>query len=164
MSDADFDALVGSLGPAMVVVTTSADGARAGCLVGFHSQCSIEPRRYAVWLSKLNETYRVAQRAETFAVHVLRADELGIAALFGGQTGDEVDKFTQCAWTEGPDGVPLLDACPDRIVGRRTDLLECGADHVCVVLEPFRTDRGPADAGPWLTLEQAEVIPPGHPA
>ena len=77
MADSEFDELVGSLGPAMVVVTTAAGGLRAGCLVGFHSQCSIEPRRYAVWLSKLNETYRVAQRAEMFAVHVPRADQLG---------------------------------------------------------------------------------------
>ena len=100
-ADADFDQLVGSLDPAMLVVTTVADGVRAGCLVGFHSQCGIESRRYAVWISKVNEYYRVAEQAETFAVHVLRADQLEVARLFGGETGDEIDKFERCDWTEG---------------------------------------------------------------
>jgi flavin reductase (DIM6/NTAB) family NADH-FMN oxidoreductase RutF len=164
VADADFDDLVGSLDPGMLVVTTAADGLRAGCLVGFHSQCSIEPRRYAVWISKANETYRVARRAETFGVHLVPADGFEIAALFGGETGDEIDKFEQCRWTEGPDGVPLLEACPDRFVGQRVDLVEVTGDHVCLVLAPGRTDRGGADARSWLTLEQAEAIPPGHPA
>ena len=97
-------------------------------------------------------------------MHVLRADQLDVAQLFGGETGDEIDKFERCEWTEGPGGVPLLDALPDRFVGQRVDLVDVGADHVCLVLAPVRTDRGGADAGPWLTLQQAEVIPPGHPA
>ena len=63
------------LDPALVVIT-AADGAeRAGCLVGFHSQCSIGPDRYAVWLSKANHTYRVGMLAEVFAVHFLGAED-----------------------------------------------------------------------------------------
>ena len=38
--------------------------------------------------------------------------------------------FAKCAWTAGPEGVPLLDGCPDRFVGRRTALMDPGADHV----------------------------------
>ena len=160
----EFDELVGSRDTAMLVVTAAADGVLAGCLVGFHSQCGIEPRRYAVWISKANETYRVARRAEHFAVHVPRAHQLDVAELFGGETGDEVDKFAGGGWTEGPGGVPLLAACPDRFLGRRVDLVDVGADHVCVVLAPVRTDRSAAAPGPWLTYERAKDIPPGHPA
>ena len=40
-------------------------------MVGFHSQCSVDPGRFAVWLSKANHTYGVALRAEVFAVHFL---------------------------------------------------------------------------------------------
>ena len=40
-----FDAIMGSLDTPLVVVTTAAHGERAGCVVGFHSQCSITPRR-----------------------------------------------------------------------------------------------------------------------
>lgn len=35
----------------MYVVTAEADGERAGCLVGYASQCSIQPARFMVWLS-----------------------------------------------------------------------------------------------------------------
>ena len=40
-----------------------------------------------------------------------------LAELFGGETGDEVDKFARCAWHEGPEGVPMLDGCANRFVG-----------------------------------------------
>ncbi len=131
-----FEALMGAIDHTMVILTTATDDARAGCLVGFHSQCGIDPPRYAVWVSKANHTYRVAAAAETFAVHVLRSDHLALAELFGGESGDDVDKFAQCSWTAGPDGVPLLDACGDRFVGRRVELVDVGADHVCLVLAP----------------------------
>ena len=31
----------------------------------------------------------------------------------------------------------MLDACPDRFVGKRVALLDAGADHVCVMLSPI---------------------------
>ncbi|HEU4840852.1 MAG TPA: flavin reductase, partial [Ilumatobacteraceae bacterium] len=88
-----FSSLSTSVDPAMVVVTVAHDGRRAGCLVGFHSQCSIEPLRYAVWLSKANHTYRVALLADWLGVHFLTADDHDLAERFGGATGDDTDKF-----------------------------------------------------------------------
>ena len=41
-----------------------------------------------------------------------------LVELFGGETGDEIDKFERCAWRPGPGGTPLLDGCPNRFVGR----------------------------------------------
>ena len=67
-SDA-FETIAKSFDPALVIVTTAAGDQRAGCVVGFHSQCSIDPLRYAVWLSKANLTYRVALLATHVAVH-----------------------------------------------------------------------------------------------
>ena len=58
-----FEKLVSLLDYPMFVVTTSADGRSAGCLVGFASQVSIGPPRFLVGLSKRNHTYRVAQHA-----------------------------------------------------------------------------------------------------
>ena len=45
MSEDPFDLLMSSADPPLIVVTTVAGGARAGCLVGFHGQASIEPKR-----------------------------------------------------------------------------------------------------------------------
>ncbi|MHB1539220.1 MAG: flavin reductase [Solirubrobacteraceae bacterium] len=53
----------------MAIVTAAADGERSGCLVGFATQCSIEPRRFLVCISVLNRTFEIAQRSNALAVH-----------------------------------------------------------------------------------------------
>jgi flavin reductase (DIM6/NTAB) family NADH-FMN oxidoreductase RutF len=154
--------LVAPLDPALVVVTTVAGEERAGCLVGFHAQCSITPARYVVWLSKANHTCRVGMRASMFAVHLLDRSQRDLAELFGGHSGDELDKFSRCEWTSGPGGVPLLDACPNRFAAARMALLDEGSDHVCVVLEPVAVE-GDGRYQP-LRLSRADDIEPGHAA
>jgi flavin reductase (DIM6/NTAB) family NADH-FMN oxidoreductase RutF len=144
----------------MVVVTTAWGDERAGCLVGFHGQSSIEPRRYAVWLSRVNRTYRVASLASHVAVHFLTEGDRELAELFGAETGDDVDKFARTPWTPGPGGVPLLDACPHRLVGRRIALLDEGGDHACFVSEPVRADS-PGRFTP-LRLSAVASLHPGH--
>jgi flavin reductase (DIM6/NTAB) family NADH-FMN oxidoreductase RutF len=155
-----FDRLVAAADPTMVVVTTAWGDERAGCLVGFHGQSSIEPRRYAVWLSRVNRTYRVASLASHVAVHFLTEGDRELAELFGAETGDDVDKFTRTPWTPGPGGVPLLDACPHRLVGRRIALLDEGGDHACFVSEPVRADS-PGRFTP-LRLSAVASLHPGH--
>ncbi len=157
-----FAQLMADLDSPMVIVTTAAGGARAGCLVGFHAQCGIDPALYAVWLSKANHTYKIGALANLFAVHFLAKENRPLAELFGTLTGDEVDKFERCAWSPGPDGVPLLDGCANRIVGRRDAWLDSGADHVCLMLGPIDADR--ADSSEWLTFGQVQDLDAGHPA
>jgi flavin reductase (DIM6/NTAB) family NADH-FMN oxidoreductase RutF len=158
--DAAFDALMGNLDPPMVVVTTAHAGERSGCLVGFHSQCGIMPRRYALWISRANHTTELAAEARTFAVHALRVDQHALAELFGARTGDDIDKFARWGWTAGPDGVPLLDDCPDRLIGQRHSLVEVDADHLCLVIEPTSIGRGTPT--PWLRLHDVADLHAGH--
>src|SRR5437764_7062520 len=109
-----YDRLVGALDAPMFIVTLHHAGTRAGCLIGFGSQVSIDPRRFLACLSDKNRTYRVAARgAEHLALHLVPPEAREVAELFGGQTGDDVDKFARCAWHDGPQGLPILDACPD---------------------------------------------------
>ncbi|HWG12106.1 MAG TPA: hypothetical protein VG268_02405, partial [Streptosporangiaceae bacterium] len=63
MTDDGFGTIASSLDAPLIIVTAADARERAGCLVGFHSQSSIEPMRYCVWLSKANFTYRVALRS-----------------------------------------------------------------------------------------------------
>ena len=147
---------------ALTIVTTAPDGEPSGCLVGFHSQCSIEPWRYAVWLSKANHTYRRALLADHLAVHLVGSADHDLAAHFGSETGDEVDKFAAVAWAPGAGGAPLLERLPNRFVGRRLDVLDTGGDHVCLVLEPVTVDV--AGAFTPLRLSGVDDITPGHPA
>ena len=157
------DALVAEADPAMVVVTAADGDERDGCLVGFHVQASIDPRRYVVWLSRVNRTYRIAQRSSHLAVHAVGSDDHDLAELFGGTTGDEVDKLAAVEWAPGPGGVPLLAPLPVRFVGRvLTELDLPDADHVGFVLEPLPGETGDPEAP--LRLSDANDIAPGHPA
>src|SRR3954466_64447 len=99
--------LVADLDYPMFIVTTAAGGERAGCLVGFAGQASIDPSRFLVFLSEKNRTCRVAREATHLAVHFVPADRDDLAELFGGETGDEVDKFARTDWHEGAAGMPL---------------------------------------------------------
>ena len=150
----DFNALMALSDPSMVVVTTADDRERAGCLVGFHAQSGLEPGNFTVWLSKANHTFRVAVFARSLAVHFLAADDLDLAATFGTISGDDRDKFALSGWHAGPDGVPLLDGCPNRIVGRKVALLDTRSDHVCVVLDPIETHYD----GDFAPLRLSDVV------
>ncbi|WP_432027611.1 flavin reductase family protein [Streptomyces sp. 1222.5] len=154
------DGFLARLNPDMCVVTAAADGERAGCLVGFASQCSIDPPRFAVWLSKVNHTYHVARAAQHLAVHLLTRDQRDLAELLGGETGDEIDKFAQLDWWEGPGGAAVLADAAAWFVGtilHRTD----GGDHVGFVLDPVRWGGG--RDGPLLKLSHVSGIDAGHP-
>jgi flavin reductase (DIM6/NTAB) family NADH-FMN oxidoreductase RutF len=157
----EFDAFVAGLDYPMFVVTTGRDGERAGCLVGFTTQASIDPPRMLVCLSTANRTHAVAREAELLAVHVLDPDARELAELFGGETGDEVDKFARCRWTAGPDGVPLLDDCPLRMLGRVLARQEYG-DHVGFLLEPIRVEG--VEEAPSIGYAEVEDVEAGHPA
>ena len=134
-----FAEVMGSLDAPMAIVTTvSLDGeTRAGCLVGFHAQCSIEPARYVVWLSKANHTYRVGSLAARFAVHWLAEGDDDLAEHFGTLTGNEVDKFADVPWVDGGDGLPVLERVANRLIAGRHTLVDDGSDHVCLVLDPI---------------------------
>ncbi len=143
----------------MLIVTVAADGERAGCLVGFAAQCSIDPLRFMVWLSKKNHTYRLAQHAEVLVVHFPASSNRDLAELFGGETGDEVDKFSRCGWRPGPSGAPILTDCARWMAGQVVERADMG-DHLGFVLEPV----GGASA-PWsgqLGFQDVTDIEPGH--
>ena len=74
MAEHDFNTLMAALDSPLIVVTTADERERAGCLVEFHVECSIEPQRYCVWLSKANYTYRVALHSSHLVIHFLTAD------------------------------------------------------------------------------------------
>jgi flavin reductase (DIM6/NTAB) family NADH-FMN oxidoreductase RutF len=166
MTDAGrpFDELTAELPAPMTIVTTSANGQRAGCLVGFHTQSSIDPVRFLVCLSRRNHTYDVAMRARVLAVHLLRDAESDrrLARLFGEETGDAVDKFDSCAWSSGPAGVPVLDDC-DWFAGTIIERIPYG-DHTGFLLDVLDGGRATRTDEPHLTFERVKDLDPGHDA
>ncbi|HEY0448427.1 flavin reductase family protein [Actinophytocola sp.] len=157
---ARFDALVGGLDYPMFIVTATDGERRAGCLVGFATQCGIDPPRFMVWLSKNNHTHDVARRAGLLAVHVPTSADRALAELFGSRTGHEVDKFALCDWHPGAGGVPVLADCPQWFVGRVLSRHDTG-DHEGFLLDVV--DAGEATGG-QLSFQDVKDLEPGHEA
>lgn len=156
-----FSGLTLALDGPMFIVTAAAGGERSGCLIGFGVPCSVDPQRFLACLSKANHTHGVARRATHLGVHVVPAAAPELAELFGGETGDEVDKFARVDWREGPHGVPLLEACANRFVGEVLDRVDVG-DHEAFLLGPAWAEH--RDGDPALRFGTARRIEPGHPA
>jgi flavin reductase (DIM6/NTAB) family NADH-FMN oxidoreductase RutF len=119
------------------------------------------PPRLLVCLSKANHTYGVAARAGSVAVHRLAPSDHDLAELFGERTGDEIDKFARCDWTEGPGGVPLLDRAPATLVGDIEHRFDLG-DHEGLLLRPTQVWQR-ANVLP-LMFSAVRDLDAGHPA
>jgi flavin reductase (DIM6/NTAB) family NADH-FMN oxidoreductase RutF len=146
----------------MFIVTAAGGGERDGCLVAFATQTSINPPRFLACISHTNRTYRIAQQSDTLVVHVIPDDAEDLVHLFGGETGDEVDKLARVEWSEGPDGGPVLARCPNWFAGSVVSRVPLG-DHEGFLLDPVDGRHGaPGQRG--FPFQRAKGIKPGHPA
>jgi flavin reductase (DIM6/NTAB) family NADH-FMN oxidoreductase RutF len=160
-----FHSMVGGLEYPMFIVTARDGDEPLGCLVGFATQMSIDPPRFAVCLSHNNRTFRRGRDAAVLGVHAVPASAGELAELFGGETGDEVDKFARCAWHDGPEGVPILEDCANWFVGRVVWRADAG-DHDAFLLEPVAAHAGDGDghSDSEFTFHRAKRIDAGHEA
>jgi flavin reductase (DIM6/NTAB) family NADH-FMN oxidoreductase RutF len=158
-----FAKLVSELDYPMYVLTAAAEGERSGCLAGFGTQTTVHPPRFLACISRKNHTHGVAVRASVLAVHFLsdNEEERALAELFGSETGDSVDKFAQCDWHEGPEGVPFIDGIPNRFAGRVLARFDLG-DHEGFLLDPIEAEKG--EELDELGFQEAKDIEPGHEA
>jgi flavin reductase (DIM6/NTAB) family NADH-FMN oxidoreductase RutF len=157
----DVGRIAESVNAALVVVTAAHNGERSGCLVGFHSQCSIDPVRYAVWISRLNHTYPIATRSDHLGLHFLDESDHDLASTFGGMSGDDVDKFAGVEWSVGDFDVPILTNCKTVVIATRVTCLDDGGDHVGIVCEPVASA---VERFRPLRLLDVQDITPGHPS
>lgn len=156
----EFGELASHLDYPMFIVTAAAGDERSGCLVGFATQCTIEPPRFVVFISDKNHTYRVARNATHLGVHLVPEDGEELARLFGEESGDDVDKFSRCQWRPGHADVPVLTRCGDRFVARIVDRFDAG-DHGGFIVEPVEVW---ADGRGFFPFRRAVEFHPGHEA
>ena len=162
MSTDPFTRYCESLDFPMTIVTAFDGRERSGCLVGFHTQCSIEPRRWLVCISKANHTFGVARRAEWLVVHLLRDDQHALAQLFGGVTEDAIaphEKFERAPGVPGPAERRFSTAAigsPDACSSAST-----AGDHVAHVLEITEVGQEHAPAPQFGSMSVRDITP-GH--
>lgn len=161
----DLDPFMQNLDYPLYVVTVASEtetgpASRSGCLVGFATQCSIDPPRFLVCISKINHSYKLMSRARLVGLHVVDADQRDLAVLFGGETGDEIDKFAVCSWQPGLRGVPVLIDCRRRLIAEVMARVDLG-DHLGLVLAPVEiyVQEGVAQLQP----SQISGMDAGHP-
>ncbi|HEX2053721.1 MAG TPA: flavin reductase family protein [Actinomycetota bacterium] len=142
----------------LYVVTASSSKERSGCMVGFLTQCSMEPVRLLVCISEKNHTHEVALESSHLAVHLVPAERTDLVDLFGSQTGYDLDKFSLCEWSEGPGGVPLLDGCPSRLICTVLDRTPVG-DHTALLVEALEGSGGPERPYMFGMAKQQDVEP-----
>ncbi|MBV9293887.1 MAG: flavin reductase family protein, partial [Frankiales bacterium] len=82
--------------------------------------------------------------------------------LFGGETGDETDKFARSAWHDGPGGVPVLDGVAAWFTGPIVERKPYG-DHIGHLIEPDEAWAGERPV-PLLTFQLVKDMEPGHDA
>ncbi|MEY2516294.1 MAG: hypothetical protein QOJ89_3652 [bacterium] len=155
-----FTTLTARLNYPIFIVTTAVGERREGCVVGFATQTSVDPGRFLACLSRKNRTYRLAHDADALAVHFAPRDDDELVELFGGETGDEIDKFSRCEWHEGPHGMPILGGCPNWFVGTIRSRHDLG-DHQGYLLAPVAARCEPAEL---LYFHDVKDIEPGHSA
>lgn len=142
------------------VVCVGHNGQRAGCVAGYVTQCSLDPARFLVCISKANYTYGVAKDSEALSLHLLGSRQHDLAVLFGHLTGDTSDKFSQCEWATGETGAPLLRRCAAWMEGTVLAKHDVG-DHVAFLVAPIDGGFGPEEG--QLTVKQTTDIEAGHP-
>lgn len=146
----------------MVAVSAMADDEVDACIVGFHCQCSIEPLRYAVWLSKANRTERLARRADRLVVHWLDADQRDLARRVGTVTADDDPSKMRRVPFERHDGAAVLTEARRAVVFRIVHVHDDG-DHRCYVVEPEEAVERPGGGEP-LRFGAVRDLEAGHEA
>jgi flavin reductase (DIM6/NTAB) family NADH-FMN oxidoreductase RutF len=161
----EYERVIEAVDPIAVIVTCASGRDKAGCLVTYSAPCSLEPPRYAAWLSHRNHTYQVALGADELIVHMLTHADLPLAEFFGGISGKNQDKFTRVRWSDCG-GAPLLEVSGGwlrgRILSRGPGREETGGDHTCFVLAPTAAESGSRSGRP-LRLSDVQHIHPGQP-
>ena len=152
--------LAGSLDGPLFIVTATDGRQREGCVIGFATQTSVHPPRFLACLSRANRTFELALKVDALAVHLIPRERRDLAELFGGETGDEIDKFARSRWRAGPAGLPILCDCRSWFAGAVCARVSLG-DHMGFLLDPFETHDEP---GELLYFQAVKDIDPGHAA
>jgi flavin reductase (DIM6/NTAB) family NADH-FMN oxidoreductase RutF len=159
-ADEQFNGIAAQLNYPMLIATAASGTEMSGCLVGFHTQCSIKPPRMLVCISRRNRTCTVATRSDLLGVHFLDVADHALSVLFGEETGHTTDKFTRCEW-QRRHGIPILTKAKAWLIGGVLERVDLG-DHIGHLLEPLEAHMsGELDQ---LSFQQVTDMKPGNPA
>lgn len=105
--------LIDSLNPKIWIVTASHGGRRGGLVATFVTPVSIVPDmpRFVVAIACQHATHDLIAGSQSFALHLLRSDQIQLSYRFGSRSGRAGDKFGDVEWQPGKLGCPILSDC-----------------------------------------------------
>lgn len=112
-----------------VVTAFTAEGKPVGATVSAFTSVSLDPPLVLVCLTSGSRTMQAIRERGTFAIHLLAADQEGLAYRFA---SDQAEKFQGSALDEGEADVPLIRGCTNWLKCRLESDLD-GGDHRIVV-------------------------------
>ena len=121
-----FRSALGSFVTGVTIVTVrGADGRPFGLTANSFNSVSLDPPMVLWSLSLKSGSLPVFRKAESWAVHVLGADQRDMSDRFA---APDVDRFAGLDPVDGPEGAPVIDGCAARF-GCRSRFEYEGGDH-----------------------------------
>jgi flavin reductase (DIM6/NTAB) family NADH-FMN oxidoreductase RutF len=122
--------------PAAVTVVTAPGP--VGLTVSSFGSVSMHPPLVGLWIGTGASAFPALSVASHFAVHLLHADQTGLADLFARTDADRFGAGTR--WESDVDGLPNLLDAPVRLRCRTVRTVEVG-DHILLIGDPLAIDH-----------------------
>jgi flavin reductase (DIM6/NTAB) family NADH-FMN oxidoreductase RutF len=133
--------------PAAVTIVTAPGP--VGLTVSSFGSVSMHPPLVGLWIGTGASAYPALSQASHFAVHLLHAEQTGLADLFARTNADRFGADTK--WESDVDGLPNLLDAPVRLRCRTVQRLAVG-DHIALIGEPLDIDHQ-AETQPLLRFQ-----------
>jgi 4-hydroxyphenylacetate 3-hydroxylase, reductase component len=120
---------LGQFATGVAIITANAEGQSAGVTVNSFASVSLDPPLVLWSIAKTSQSHHVFMEAGRFVVHILAADQMGLASRFA-RSGPE--KFAGLKSRPGPGGAPMLDGCA-AVFECATDARHNAGDHTILI-------------------------------
>ena len=121
-----FRSALGSFVTGVTIVTVrGADGAPLGLTANSFNSVSLDPPMVLWSLALKSGSLPAFRHAESWAVHVLAADQQPMSDRFA---APDIDRFAGLEAPDGPEGAPIIEGCAARF-GCRAKFEYEGGDH-----------------------------------
>ncbi len=124
-----------------VLTTRASDGTPHGLTVNAFCSLSLAPPLILVAIDRACGFLEMFEKAERFAINFLSEDQQDLSVRFS-QLPE--GRFAGVSWTEGAEGVPLIDGAIGSIECRTTQVIDAG-DHRALIGEVVGASVGEGD-------------------
>lgn len=152
-----FRRCLGQYPTGVAVVTARLGDQRVGMAVNSFAAVSLDPPLVLWSIRCQSRSAPVFLEARHFAINVLAAEQVEVSQLFG---ASDPERFNRFSWSEGMDGLPLLDGAIAHLECRRQVIHE-GGDHHILIGEVQRYTR--FEGQPLLFTQGQYAVAKTHP-